>query len=170
MNIAAVLREGDPRGLGHTQEAIDFVLAHRDKLDELFACLFNDNVYIRMRAGDALEKICRQHPDWLQPYIGRLFREVAAIDQPSVQWHLVQMIGQLQLTPSQKQRAIEILKHNFEHVTDWIVLNFTIEVFAQFVAEQPALRDYYVQQLHKLQNDPHKSVGRRATKYLASLQ
>jgi hypothetical protein len=55
-------------------------------LDELFACLGNADDIVRMRAADALEKVCREHPEWLVPYADRLLSDVAGIDQPSVHW------------------------------------------------------------------------------------
>jgi len=65
-----------------------------------------------MRAGDALEKICRVHPDWFVPYLPRLLGDVAEIPQASVQWHLAQMFGEIEITDSQRSRAVAILTAN----------------------------------------------------------
>jgi len=65
----------------------------------MVARLLENDPIIRMRASDALEKISRQPLDWLQPYIPQLLTEIGPIDQPSVQWHLAQILGQVQLTP-----------------------------------------------------------------------
>ena len=120
-----------------------------------------------MRAGDAVEKVCRVHPDWLTPYVDRLLGEVSEIDQPSVQWHLAQMIGTVRLNARQRRRAVALLKHNLEIATDWIVLNYTLEVFARFVRADEGLRDYFAGQLQRLVHNPHKSVAKRVAKLLA---
>jgi hypothetical protein len=62
MKISEMLAGGDPRSLGKTQEVVELVLSDQTLLDELFACLFQADEIIRMRAGDALEKVCRQKP------------------------------------------------------------------------------------------------------------
>lgn len=36
------------------------VVDDRTRLDELFACLESPDELVRMRAGDGLEKVCRQ--------------------------------------------------------------------------------------------------------------
>ena len=46
---------------------------------------------MRMRAADALEKICRQHSDWLEAFIDRFPNDLATSTQPSIQWHLVEI-------------------------------------------------------------------------------
>ncbi len=169
MNIELLLTGGHPNSLGHTEEVIHFVFENPGELKTLFDCLFVSDELVRMRAGDALEKICRVHPDWFSDYIDRLQTEVYKIDQPSVQWHLVQMMGELDLNEIQTKRAIEILRSNLEHATDWIVLNFSIEIMYKFVKENTSLATDYSKQLKRLMSDPHKSVSKRAQKYLNEL-
>lgn len=169
MNIKSALTGGNPRSLGRTEEVVRSVLRNRSRLDDLFACLFAHDEVVRMRAADALEKVCRERPDWLEPFTDRLLTEVSQINQPSVQWHLAQMLGELPLTEGQKAKAIEVLKRNLETATDWIVLNYSLEVFAEFTKEEVALRQYFIRQLKKHQSSRHKSVAKRATKLLLSL-
>lgn len=164
MDIHAALTGGDPRSLGRTEEVVRYVQEHPERLDDLFECAFDGDAVIRMRAGDALEKICRQHPTWLAPYADRVLTELANIPQPSIQWHVTQMIGELELSAPQRARAIAILERNLESATDWIVLNYSLEVFAQFAQADPSLQPYFLEQLHKHAHSPHKSVAKRAAK------
>ena len=168
MSIESILSGGNPRTFGKTDEVVSDVLKNHSKLKELFECLYSDDEIVRMRAGDALEKICRQEPKWFDPYIERLLQEVSKIDQPSVQWHLAQILGGLQLSQSQKSRAVEILKRNIESSTDWIVLNNSLEVFAQFARDDTKLLPYFMGQLSRHSNSRHKSVAKRAGKLLAA--
>lgn len=169
MSLALELSGGNPRSLGKTDEVVNSVLADGNKLGELFDCLFIDDEIVRMRTADALEKICRQRPSWFASYADRLLTDVAAIDQPSVQWHLAQMIGELHLSEAQRVKAIAILKRNLEKATDWIVLNYSLEVFAQFVRSDSGLRPYFVKQLNRHVDNHHRSVAKRANKLLADL-
>ena len=94
---------------------------------------------VRMRAGDALEKIARIRPELLAPFTRRLLGDVADVDQPSIQWHLAQILTEIELTPQQRQRAIAILKRNLERYEDWIVLNLTLHALAHFARDDPEL-------------------------------
>lgn len=168
LDLRATLSGGNPRSLGRTDEVVEYVLGNRNRLDDLFDCVFDGDETVRMRAGDALEKICREHPEWLQPFTDRILTEMAVIPQPSVQWHVVQMIGELPLDDAQREQAIAILKRNLESASDWIVLNYSLEVFASFVRADPGLQPYFVARLHKHAQDPRKSVAKRAAKLLGS--
>lgn len=115
------LTAGRPNSLGEANEIAAEVLNDNSRLPELFDCLFSDNEWVRMRAGDALENVCREQPSWFTPYRTRLLDEVAGIQQASVQWHLAQMLGEIDLTPSQRQKAIAILSGNLaDPDVDWI--------------------------------------------------
>jgi hypothetical protein len=122
-----------------------------------------------MRAGDALEKIARQQPGWFGPYRKRLLGEVAEIEQPSVQWHLAQILGRLDLDPAQARRAKAILKRNLERSEDWIVLNVTMQQLFEWTGDDPALRRWLEPRLERLSADRRNSVRRRAKRLLAQL-
>jgi hypothetical protein len=114
VGIADLLSGGDPRSLGTVNEAIRIALSDRARLGELLECLFCADPVVRMRAADALEKVARQSPELLAPLIPRLLDDVAAIEQPSVQWHLAQMLAEVRLDAAQRRRAVAILKRNLE--------------------------------------------------------
>ena len=82
---------GKSNSLGEVNQVISLVLRDKSRLDELYDCLFEEDAWLRMRAADALEKICREHQDWLLPFIDRFPKELAISNQPSIQWHLVKL-------------------------------------------------------------------------------
>ncbi len=166
MGIEERLTGGDPRSLGNTEQVVAETLANADLLPELFECMFSSDEIVRMRAGDAVEKICNQHPDWLQPYIERLLTEVYAIRQPSVQWHLAQMLAEVSLSPEQKPRAIAVLRGNLETMDDWIVTNLSLESLAQFTRRGDFDRARFVEIANSFAECRHKSVASRVRKLL----
>lgn len=119
---------------------VALVLGNRTRLHELYACLLEDDESIRMRASDALEKVCRQRPAWFQAYLPQLFTEVAPIDQASVQWHLAQILGEVELTPKQRAAVCRILKRNLVEKKDWIVVNYSMETLAKLSQDDRQLR------------------------------
>jgi hypothetical protein len=62
-----MLSGGDPRSLHGVDRVIAAVLADPSALEALFECLFCDDAVVRMRAGDALEKVASIRPALLAP-------------------------------------------------------------------------------------------------------
>jgi hypothetical protein len=167
MRIADYLSGGDPRSLGRTAEVPRLVLRHPGRVEELFECLFSGDETLPMRASDALEKVCRQRPELIVPLTRRLLTEVPKIDQPSVQWHLAQILARIPLSGADRRRAITILKRNLKRYDDWIVVNLTLEALAVFVRAIPAMQTGFVRLLAEFSGASRKSIARRAEKLLA---
>lgn len=162
---------GKSNSLGRVSEVIDLVLGDKTRLDELYDCMFADDSWIRMRAADAFEKICREHPDWLLPFIDKTLNELSSSSQPSIQWHLAQIYRQVELTDQQKNKVIDWLKQLISTKdVDWIVAANAMDTLTQFtkagffpISEMTKLLK--IQQAHK-----SNAVIKRATKFLAELQ
>lgn len=166
MQIEKILSGGDPRTLKGVDEVIKLVTDNPNKLQELFECLFVEDQVVRMRAGDALEKICRTHSDWLEPYTKRLLTEVSSIGQSSVKWHLAQMLSEIKLNKSDTQQAIAILQNNLSTTSDWIVENLTLESLASFTRKGRIDKNKFIEILKSHSNSAHKSVVSRVDKLL----
>ena len=165
-----LLDGGHKNSLGKVPEVITTVLADRNRLPELYNCLFDDDAWVRMRAADALEKICREHPDWIVPYIDKIQTELSASTQPSIQWHIAQIYRQVPLTDAQRQSALQWLTERLQTTeVDWIVAANAMDTLVAFTKDgffPPAevIRLLKLQQGHK-----SSAVIRRATKLLATL-
>ncbi len=166
MPISTILAEGNPRTLGRSHEVIELVLHNRSALKELYGCIFSSDEIVRMRASDALEKVCRQRPNWFLGYIDKIFNEMVPINQPSVQWHAVQILGEVQLNSAQKTRFIQLIKKYIEHDSDWIVLNNSMIEYAKLARQDPRLIPYFIIELRRLEKSRLRSVAYRASKLL----
>lgn len=170
-SFAEALRGGHPNSLGRTEEVVAIVLANHDRLEELFATIADRDEVVRLRVGDALEKVCREHPGWFVTYVDRLLDDLGQIAQPSVQWHVAQMLQHLraELSNDQKQRATDLLQRNLSESTDWIVLNVTMDALTQWAKQDTQLAGWLAPHLRRLRLDTRKSVAKRAAKRLAEL-
>jgi hypothetical protein len=159
---------GRSNSLGRVDEVIALVQADESRVDELYDCLFVDDAWTRMRAADALEKICRQHPDWLLRFVDRFPGELATSNQPSIQWHLAQIYGQIELTSEQRSFAIGWLSRLLSNrETDWIVAANAMKTLSQFTRDgffpsSGLIPLLHVQQLHR-----SPAVAKRANKLVA---
>ena len=159
---------GKSNSLGRASEVLELVLSDESRLDELYGCLFDEDPWVRMRAADTLEKVCREHPAWLAPYIDRFPAELATSTQPSIQWHLVQIYSQVDLTSEQKRFALHWLKHLLSTVeVDWIVAANAMKTLVQFTKEGALPLGEMVSLLRIQQQHKSNAVIKRATKLLA---
>lgn len=171
MPFANMLSGGHPNSLGRTEEVVGIVLADHGRLDELFASMTHPDAVVRMRVGDALEKVCRERPGWFVPNIERILDDLAEVNQPSVQWHVAQMLQHLRddLSDDQAQRATKLLQRNLTGSRDWIVLNVTMDVLTAWSRCDLALGRWLTPELERLRQDTRKSVAKRASMRLAEL-
>lgn len=169
MTIAELLSGGDPRTLGRVDEAITLVIDDDTRLEELFGCLFHEDPIVRMRAADGLEKVAAQQPELLEPYVDRLLTEVPEIDQPSVQWHLAQILEEVMLSDEQRRHAVAVLKRVLGSSEDWIVLTATMQTLAGFAVGDEALRAWLIPVLASRLTDSRKAVAKRAGRMLERL-
>lgn len=153
--------------LGRAAEVVQIVLDDQSRLDELFDCIFHEDAWLRMRAIDSFEKVCRVHPDWIVPYVDRLLTDVAAIDQASIHWHLAEIFAQVELTPRQRRLAINLMTRNIStNQADWIVASNTMKTLADYV-QAGHIENVDLIPLLEIQQTHHSAaVIKRATKLL----
>lgn len=161
---------GKTNSLGRAEEVIQTVLANQSRLPELYDCLFDDNAWVRMRAMDSFEKICRQHPAWIEPYLDRMGRDLATSTQPSILWHLAQIYSEVKLTPKQQAFALTWLENQLATTdVDWIVASNCMSALVEF-CKRGAISAATIRPLLSRQQAHHsKAVARRATKLLDEL-
>jgi hypothetical protein len=161
---------GKTNSLGRADEVISSVYADPSRLDELFNCISANDAWVRMRAVDAFEKIAREHPEWIQPYLDKIFSDLALSSQPSIQWHLAQIFSEVQLTDEQRENAIAWLKDKIKTIeVDWIVSVNTMKALVYFYGNGLLTTEDLIP-LFKLQQQ-HKSntVKKKAAQFLQQL-
>jgi hypothetical protein len=158
---------GKSNSLGKVTDVIQLILDDESRLDELYDCLFAEDAWVRMRAADALEKICRVHPDWLLPYIDRFVKELSSNPQASIQWHLAQIYAQVELTSEQKKFAIDWLARILStKEVDWIVAANAMDTLVQFTSDGSFPKLKLIPLLKVQQHHKSNAVIKRANKHI----
>ncbi len=158
---------GKSNSLGKVDEVVKEILGNREFLVALYDCMFSDDAWVRMRAADAFEKVCRVHPDWIKPYIHRLQSELSASTQPSIQWHIAQIYSQVSLQNSQKKQALDWLRKLLStNEVDWIAAANAMDTLAAFVTRGDFAASEFIRLLKIQQTHKSKSVVRKADKHL----
>jgi HEAT repeat protein len=169
VNVAGLLRIGDRRSLGRSAEVLTAVVADPGLLPDLLACLSDSDDVVRMRAGDVLEKVARERPEAVRPWLDRLFSDLAGTDQPSLQWHFAQILEEVPLDAGQYASAVRFLRALLERSDDWIVLTSTMQSLTTLAANDPALREWLPPHLRSRMLDRRPAVAKRAAGQLARL-
>jgi phage terminase large subunit-like protein len=123
-----------------------------------------------MRAADALEKVCRGHPDWLLPYIDKFAAELHSSTQPSIQWHLAQIYEQVELTDAQRRVVQDWLAALLSSKdADWIAAANAMDTLVRFTQDGHFPVSDMVKLLKIQQHHKSNAVIKRAVKHLAAL-
>lgn len=163
-SLASKLKGGDLRSIGRANEVAAQVLKSPRLLDELFEGLFHTDAVVRARTADALEKISLKQPELLQPYRSRFLREVVPIDQKEVRWHVAQILGRLKLTPTQTQKAVELLRSYLKGSDSQIVKVFALQALADLAEHNHKLRPSVARLLKEALKTGSPSLKTRAKK------
>lgn len=161
---------GKSNSLGRANETVELVLNDKSRLEELYDCVFAEDAWVRMRAIDSIEKICRVRPAWVEPYIDRFQDQLTTSTQPSIQWHLSQMFGEVELSDKQKNFTITWLNELLvSKDIDWIVAANAMKTLFQFTTEGSFPKTEMASLLRIQQKHKSSAVIRRATKLLNEL-
>lgn len=161
---------GRSNSLGRVDDVVTAAVADPARLPELYDCLAETDAWVRMRAADALEKVCRRHPEWFGPYVDRLLEEYADHDQASIQWHLAQVVGHVELTDAQARAATAWLSRMLARDDlDWIVAAHAMQTLVGLAASGNLPRAELVGLLQVQLGHRSRSVVRKAEKLLAAV-
>jgi hypothetical protein len=153
---------GDLRSDGHANEVACLVERHPEALEDLLAGLADSSDVIRGRSADALEKVGRQHPDWLLPYLDTLLKTARDDPLAVVRWHLAMLLGHLAVY-RERVRAImgpllDLLRDPSALVRCWTVTSLCITGRLY-----PEWADGLLDSVSALQHDPSAAVRHRAS-------
>ena len=109
------LSGADRRSIGRVPTVVREVLHRPALISALVDALTDTDAVVRMRAGDALEKVTAAHPDLLRRWTTRLLRRAVDTDQQEVRWHLAQILPRLRLTQRQRAIGLSVMR---EYLTD----------------------------------------------------
>lgn len=167
-SFAEIFKEGGKsNSLGRSKEVLAEVLNNKQLTNELYDCISNQDAWVRMRAIDTFEKVCRENPDWALPYTEDMLARLSKSDQPSIQWHLAQLFGYIELTATQTSQATQWLSGLLNtNDVDWIVAANSMDTLAYFsrtgsFSKAELIRLLKIQKHHK-----SNAVKKRADKLL----
>ena len=160
----ARLSGGHPNSLGNTVSVAQDVIANRSLLPELIATYSSEDEVVRLRVSSALKRVAWAKPDWVHHELDAVLHWVVALQQPSAQWTIAEILLTLgpMLSSSQRTNATNIMKAHLGASGDWIVLIKTMETLADWATTDAALRGWLLERLGELGKESRKSVAQKA--------
>jgi hypothetical protein len=169
VSVASLLRGGEPRALKGVTRVIDDVLHDPSLFGELLEATAHDDEVVRMRAGDALEKISRTNPEFLQPHATRLLELAATTQQPSLRWHLAQSISRLALSAAERRSFLTALKRYLADPSA-IVKTSAMQAMADLALADSSLRRSVLPLLRNATETGTAAMRARGDRLLDALQ
>lgn len=169
MRLLEKLAGGDRRSIGRSNEVVADVLRDPSLFEVLFDGLRHDDLLIRMRAADAVEKITVTRPEWLGAHKEELLGPLAASDQQEVRWHVAQMLPRLILSPEERHRAVEILKEYLKDKSS-IVKTCAMQALADLAEDDDHLRTEVIDLLQTLRRSGTPAMKSRGRRLLGRLE
>ena len=113
-NVVDWLRSKDMGLDGLADEAAAFILENPDLLEDLLTGIDDRVPAVRARTADALEKVGRQRPDLLLPYLPKLVDVAYRDEKAAVKMHLAMMFGHLAVEEGLRDDLCRHLLHLLE--------------------------------------------------------
>ena len=163
--LTDMLRGGDRRSIGKSNQIARLVLSDAKRFGELLQCLWDEDPIVRMRAADAAEKVTVKRPELLQPHKQELLGLLVESEQIELRWHLALMLPRLTLSGPERQRAAAVLQRYLGDRSS-IVRTFALQGMAHLAQQDPSLRERVKQTLEESLQTGTAAMKARARKLL----
>lgn len=167
--LLAMLRGGDRRSIGRSEEAAAEVLADPTLFRHLVKAMQAPDPVVRMRAADAAEKVTRHNPVLLTGHKKKFLGPLANLGQKEVRWHVAQMIPRLPLNPRERKRAVEILTWYLEDPSS-IIRTSAMQALTDIAVADRRLRGSIVKTIARLTETGTPAIRARGKKLMARLK
>jgi hypothetical protein len=163
------LKGGDLRSIGRSEEVVQDILENPALFKEVFEGMLHKDPRIRMRSADALEKVSREHPNYLQPFKSRLIDQISKIEQQEVRWHTAQMFSYLDLDETERDKVIEILFSYIDIDKSRIVKVSSMQTLADLAEKNEAVKPKILMKLKEIMNRGSPAMVNRGKKLIKKL-
>jgi hypothetical protein len=168
-NILLLLRGGDRRMIGRSDQVVAIVAKDPRLFPELIAGLWSPDPLVRMRAADAAEKVTRKNHCLLTPYKKELLGLMTEATEQELRWHLAVMVPRLPLNAAERQLALFSLNRYLEDRSS-IVKTFALQGLADFALSDPNIRPRVVETLREATRNGTSAMKARSRKLLLQLE
>ncbi|MBP2654713.1 MAG: hypothetical protein H6Q73_2282 [Firmicutes bacterium] len=167
--IVSRLSGGDLRSIGEVEEIVAAIIKDASLFADVFQAMSAEDPVVRMRAADAIEKVTRKEPQYLQPVKQQLLREVSQVAQQEVQWHVAQMLPRLALEPKEASEVIKLLESWLKSSKSKIVQVNSLQAMVDIAAKHTEYQTLVFQKLGEVIESGSPALQSRGKKLMKLL-
>lgn len=169
MKIYDLLKGGDLRSIGKSNEVVKLIGKNRELFDEIFKGIFHNDPVIRSRCADAAEKVAQKNPDMLKPHKRTILKNLLNFKQKEVNWHIALMLGYLNFTKSEKEKVVNHLFKWMAEEGSIIVKVCSMQSLAKLSVNDAKLKRGLVIKIENLMINGSPAIKARGRKLLKTM-
>lgn len=172
LTIYDLLKGHDLRSIGKSNEVVKLVTSDPDLFDEVFDGIFHEDKVIRARCADAVEKVARVFPIYIQKKKSIILKNLSKFKQKEILWHIAMMIGYIKLNRAEVARAAGFLFKWLKEEESIVVKVMCMQTLAELSIKNPKMRKSVQDEIQKqmVNGSPGvKARGRKLIKLLESV-
>ena len=159
-SLRRLLSGGDRRTLAQANRALERVRAEPRLVAELAGLTADRDWLVALRALDLLEKLAREHAEWIEPHKQAFIGALAESDKWEVRLQIVRALPLLAWAPSEERRAVQILLDNVEHPQKFV--KAWLDSLAFFAERDTSLKSWVSGYLLQFERSGSKALEARA--------
>jgi hypothetical protein len=168
-NILLLLKGSDRRSIGRADQVATIVSTELKLFPALIQGMWSEDALVRMRAGDATEKVTRKNRELLQPYKKELLGLMAETEEQELRWHLAAMVPRLVLNSKERKQAAALLSGYLSDRSS-IVKTFALQGLADLAQDDPGIRTNAIEVLREAARNGTPAMKARSRKLLTHLE
>ncbi|SRR5258708_6738008 len=168
-NILALLKGGDRRSTGRSDEIVAIVSKKPGLFPDLIAGLWHEDRLVRMRAADAAEKVTRKKPELLRPSKKELLGLMTETKEQELRWHLALIVPRLPLNARERQLTTSWLCRYLDDRSS-LVRTFALQGLAALAQDDPSIRPRVIEILHQAAGSGTPAMRARSRKLLLRME
>jgi len=163
LEIYTLLRGGDRRSIADSNRARQAVESDPTLIRELVALTEDENWLVVQRALDLLEKLAREHAEWVEPYKGIFIGALCERPQWEIRLQIVRALPLFRWTPAQVRRVEAILLENVDF-SQTFVRAWALDSLAHLSERRRRLAPVVERYLREFERSSSKALQARARK------
>jgi hypothetical protein len=161
LGLRELLVGADRRSLARSTIALEALLASPRHVREIARLTEDEDELVSMRALDLLEKLAHAKADWVQPHRGKFIGALADSAMWEVRLQIVRALPLLTWTPSERRRAVEILRRDSRHPQTFVCA-WALDSLATFAQQDASLVPYVERRLREFESSTSMVLRSRA--------
>jgi hypothetical protein len=167
--IYDLLVGNDLRSIGKSDEVVKLVTSDPELFDEVFNGIFHSDKVIRARCADAVEKVSRKFPEYIQKKKSIILKNLNEFSQKEVLWHIALMLDYLELTKKETNKAFAKLNEWLNSSNSIIVKVACMQTLAGFALKNKSITKSVCDEIQKQMVNGAPAIKARGRHLLKNL-